>query len=114
MKTNESCHGRTGAIHPSGGLSNTGSALNNHDYLRSAVAHCFFQDYIIHRQLVMIGTVRPPRHHTAGVAGSIGMFSISFHTHFPPLFLPISPSTLACSARSSALAPIHTTRGPCG
>src|SRR4030067_194581 len=48
MKTNESCHGRTGAIHPSGGLANTGSALNNHDYLRSSAADCFFQDYTRH------------------------------------------------------------------
>jgi hypothetical protein len=45
MKTDESCHGCTAAIHPFGGLANTGSALNNHAYLRSSVADCFFQDY---------------------------------------------------------------------
>src|SRR4030065_1433942 len=45
MKTNESCPWRAEAFHPSGGLANTGSALNNHDYLRSSVADCFFQDH---------------------------------------------------------------------
>src|SRR4030042_2501270 len=48
MNADESCHGCTGAIHPYGGLANTGSALNIHVYLRSSVADCFFQDYTRH------------------------------------------------------------------
>src|SRR3989337_2394584 len=44
MHANESGHGCTEAVHPSGGPANTGSALNIHVYLRSSAADCFFQD----------------------------------------------------------------------
>src|SRR3989337_1227082 len=44
MHANESGHGCTEAVHPSGGPANTGSASNIHVYLRSSAADCFFQD----------------------------------------------------------------------
>src|SRR4030067_296365 len=42
MNANESHHGCTEAIHPFGGLANTGSALNSRVYLRSSAADCRF------------------------------------------------------------------------